>query len=177
MRMAMIVTCTTLSIVTLIVLALQAVTAQTCSPAYQLTISSSDYYGLVGVTGQIPNGTVVLVTGMFAPYNASSTTHPILHYKGIIYVQFLAANTATYTYTNMTIVQVSGEMTQTNTIPATYPPGLQSITLTGIISSQSTCIHPVPEFQEDTTGTLGIEIATVLIPTITLLLANQRRRR
>jgi hypothetical protein len=173
-RTATVVIHATLLILAVMILILQPAAAQTCYPAYQLTTSSLDYYSLAGVTMQIPNGTTVSVTGMFAPYNTSSMTHPIPHYKGLIYVQFLATNTATYTCTNMTIVQVSGNMTETGTISNSYPPGLQTVTVIGSIFSQPVCVRPVQEFQGNVRGILAIGIASVLILTA-ILLTNQRR--
>ncbi|MGA8856053.1 MAG: hypothetical protein WB643_02685 [Candidatus Bathyarchaeia archaeon] len=141
--------------VLVVVLVLPLAATQTCYSNYQLTAASSDYYSLVGVTGQFANGTAATVTGYLAPYNGTG------HYRGVIYVQLLQTSSITNSYYSMTVVEISGNSTQTYTNPSSHPPGLQQVTVAGSITSFQVCVRPVPEFNQGTACLL--EVTAILL--------------
>lgn len=136
--------------VLVVVLFLPQAATQTCSSNYQLTAASFDYYSLVGVTGQFANGTVASVTGFLTSYNGTG------QYRGVIYVQLLQTSSTTYSYYSVTVVEVSGNSTQTYTSSPSHPPGLQQITVAGNITNYQVCVRPVPEFNKGTVGLLAV---------------------
>ena len=151
-----------------IALVLPQAATQTCYSNYQLTAPSSDYYSLVGVTDQFPNGTAASVTGYLAPYNGTG------HYRGVIYVQLLQTSSTTYSYSSVTVVEISGNNTQTFTSPSSHPPGLQQITVAGSITNSLVCVRPVPEFDQAIIGLIGITLTATLI--ILLVLPKRRHQ-
>lgn len=140
-----------------IALVLPETATQTCYFNYQLTAPTSDYYSLVGVTDQFPNGTSASVTGYLAPYNDTG------HYKGVIYVQLLQTSSTTYSYYTITVVEISGNSTQTFTSPSSHPPGLQQVTVAGSLTNFQVCVRPIPEFNQAITGLIGITLTATLI--------------
>lgn len=142
-----------------VVLVLPQAATQTCSSNYQLTAASSDYYSLVGVTGQFANGTAASVTGFLAPFNGTG------QYRGVIYVQLLQTSNTTYSYYNTTVVEISGNSTQTYTTPSSHPLGLQQVTVAGNITNFQVCVRPVPEFNQGTTGLLAATAITLFLVT------------
>lgn len=143
--------------VLVVALVLPQAATQTCYSNYQLTAPSSDYYSLVGLTDQFPNGTAASVTGYLAPYNGTG------HYRGVIYVQLLQTSSTTYSYYSVTVVEISENSTQTYTTPSSYPPGLQQVTVGGRITNFLVCVRPVPEFNQAITGLIGITLTATLV--------------
>lgn len=135
------------------------VAAQTCEPVYQLQTPSGALYALVGVTGQFNNGSFVTVTGLFNPLNFSGYSQRLPNLKGVIYVLTLQVGTTTFSYYNVTVVQVSGTYTERVTQPSSYPPGLQTITGSGLLIYEYGCPQPATQ-----TGNLALSSATELIP-------------
>ncbi|MGA8903876.1 MAG: hypothetical protein WB661_02575 [Candidatus Bathyarchaeia archaeon] len=151
-----------------IALVLPEAVTQTCYSNYQLTAPTSDYYSLVGLTDQFPNGTAASVTGYLAPYNGTG------HYRGVIYVQLLQTSSTTYSYYSVTVVEISGNSTQTYTSSSSYPPGLHQVTVGGGITNFQVCVRPVPEFNQAITGLIGITLTATLI--ILLVLPKRRHQ-
>jgi hypothetical protein len=152
---------------------LSQVYGQSCEPVYQLQTETGAFYGLAGVAGQFTNGSSVTVQGLFDPYNASAS-QPSPNFMGTIYVQTLQTGTVTYSHYSITVVQVSGNISQTVTQPSPYPSGLKAITVSGTLTYNYACPQPVSEVTKPAFA--AITALTLLALLIGLLFVHRGKR-